>query len=462
VLLRELFVRLGLDVDAASFAEGAAAVEIAKAGLGLVADAANAVSEVFIDSVDAAGGWEVDLSEAAERTVDHFQKAADEAKSISDYVSAEIRVLWAEVLRYVLPAIQMITDYVRANLKFYGEQFGRLADYIKKNWDTIKVVLIVGAAAITAAMVALHWASVKAALASAAAWLAAAWPFILIGGLIAGVLVALDDVRVYLQGGDSMLGRWMKRWRALVDQWKDAPADKRPWWYSILVAITREGAIGEWFAKVKGWISDLWASIQAIDWSPFTRVFTWLGDQILSIDWGEWAKRIKAAVLTIADEVKSVDFKSWVLRIEGFILKLQYAYLVAKNLVAMIGRAYDTLSGLGRSLGGAGDWAKGLFRRKAGEPAAAPEAAGPPGSGVLAATPGELYGAGPADYFAGGATATAGSGVLKQEFKTTHQWSITQLPGEDGATFAQRVGDIVDAKQQAANDDAAAAIPAVE
>lgn len=455
MIVRELFTRLGLDVDSASFAEGFALVEVAKAGLGVLYDAASDVSSVFVDNVDAAGGWEMDLGAAADKTAEHFARAAENAKTIQDYIGAEAKRLWAGVLSYVLPVIQTITDYVRANVKFYGNLFSQAAKWISANWDVIKYAILGGVTAITAAMVILHWSSVKAAAASLAAWLAAAWPFILIGGLIAGILLALDDVRVYLEGGNSLIGRFINKWRGLVDQWKDKPADQRPWWYSILVAITKDGAIKGWFDALRSWVSDVWERIKGIDWSPITGFFGWLAGKLKEVDWEAWGKRIKAVVITIGQEVGSVNFKGWILKLEGFVLKLEYAYLVAKNLVAMIGRGIDALGSMGRSISGVGEWAGGLFRKEK-TPAQRAEqertAPSEPEKRVPTVSPDA--------YWTAPTVAYDWAPTVQQT--TSNTYHVTQLPGENGEDFARRVAEISDERARVRNEEAAASIPAVE
>ncbi len=51
MILRELFARLGLDVDAQSFAKGAIAVEVVKAGLTKLVDTAVELAEQFVENV---------------------------------------------------------------------------------------------------------------------------------------------------------------------------------------------------------------------------------------------------------------------------------------------------------------------------------------------------------------------------------------------------------------------------
>ena len=51
-------------------------------------------------------------------------------------------------------------------------------------------------------------ASIKAAIASGIAWLTASWPLILIIGLIIGLALVIEDLYVWINGGESVFGEW--------------------------------------------------------------------------------------------------------------------------------------------------------------------------------------------------------------------------------------------------------------
>lgn len=79
------------------------------------------------------------------------------------------------------------------------------------------------------AFIALNAAAVAAAVATAAAWLAALWPLWLAIAVIALVALAIEDLWTFLEGGDSVIGRLMPKFKEL--------------WQSFNAAV--EGTIAE-------------------------------------------------------------------------------------------------------------------------------------------------------------------------------------------------------------------------
>lgn len=77
-------------------------------------------------------------------------------------------------------------------------------------------VLGVVIASIGVAFAILEAEAVTAALASAAAWALAALPFVLIGAVIAGLIIAVDDLVTYMEGGDSLIGRYIDRFKQWI------------------------------------------------------------------------------------------------------------------------------------------------------------------------------------------------------------------------------------------------------
>ncbi len=484
MIVKELAVLLGLDVNAASFAEGESFIEMLDAGLSVVVDTAADVANAFYENIEAAGGWAGDLGAAARKTEQHFEEAAEKAKTIQEYIGGQIRRLWAAVLAYVLPVIRTITDYVLANVRFYGQVFADVGRWIVKNWDTIKYALLAGITAVTAAMVILHWTSVKAAAASVAAWLAAAWPFILIGGLVAGILLALDDLRVYAEGGESLFGRWKKA----IEEWL-APKKTDPEWLksikewlsTVKEALTKKGALDGFFGSIKQFFVDIWARIKEIDWTPITRFFGWLADKVMEIDWKAWGKRLQDALVGIKDKVASVDFAAWLHKLEAVGRALYFAYLVAKQMVIVVGNIIDEIAGIGNAIASAPGAVKGLLARLFGgggpeqAPGRAPAPSGgraasggelAPGDGVLLPRPAEqsIYEptiASAADYERP-LMYTSGRGGTQVTVKNENTFQVTQLPGEDGEQFARRVAAIVDERNQSTLDEAASGAPATE
>lgn len=369
MIVRDLFASLGLDINAASFAEGEAAISLVKAGLGALVDGVLDVGNALKKNLGVTTDYTTGVAEAAKKTEAEMEVAAQHASTIQEWLSTRVRLLWAKLISFIAPEIQAVVTFFVKNALFIQDLFGRLSRFVEKNWSTVKVILIAGAAAITAAFVILKWNAIAAAASTAAAWIGAAAPFLLIGGLIAGLLLALDDVRVYMAGGDSLFGRW----KAKIDDWlSPKPADAgwlvsiKHFLTSIKEALTRQGAIESWMASVKQWFVDIKNRLADIDWTPIKRFFGWLADKVMSIDWESWGERIKNAVVSVKDELAGINFKAWIPAIEGAVAKLQYAYYVVKALVGQVKHAAELFGRVGDAIGDAGSWAFGGKKAPAG------------------------------------------------------------------------------------------------
>ena len=82
MILRELFARLGLDVDAQSFAKGALAVEVVKSGLTKLVDAAVEVAQQFVENVKGTAEYAENiegLAQSAGVTTDALQRVGKAA-----------------------------------------------------------------------------------------------------------------------------------------------------------------------------------------------------------------------------------------------------------------------------------------------------------------------------------------------------------------------------------------------
>lgn len=458
MIIRDLAVALGLDVNAASFAEGQEFIALINAGLGLVVDSATEVGDVFTKQLAKTGDYVGGVAAATTATLAEFEAQAKKAATIHEYIASYVKLLWATILQVIGPVIAEVTSFAIKNALFIRDIFVGAFDFMRKNWATVKYALIAGVVAVTAAFVILKWEAIKTAAAAAAAWLAAAWPFILIGTLIAGLLLALDDLRVYLAGGDSLIGRWKKS----LEAWLSIKADDPPWLRSIKSFLTRikealskQGVIEGFFARIKGFFVDVWERIKSIDWSPFYKVFGWIADKVMEVDWAGWGERIKTAIGGVADRVKSVDWDGWLLALKGVGLKLWGAYLMIKGMVAGMAAFVEKIAAagaaLGRLPGRAVDFAVGLFGgKKKGE--AAPSVA--PGEGPMMPVDYTAYQPEAPSYYA-----PAQRQVTQHITREGDTYQITQLPGEDGEALAERVARRV---LNGSNEDAAAQVPATE
>jgi len=98
--------------------------------------------------------------------------------------------------------------------------------------------VILGNAAAVISFVSLGAAAIGAAVSAAAAWVAAAAPFVALAAVIAFVLLALEDLWVFLRGGKSLIGDVGKELAKLVSDFIDqGPKDGEHWMVKILRSV---------------------------------------------------------------------------------------------------------------------------------------------------------------------------------------------------------------------------------
>jgi hypothetical protein len=90
-------------------------------------------------------------------------------------------------------------------------------------------IVAIGLAAMAVTFAVLHSAAVGAALATAASWALAAAPFVLIGGLIAGILLVMNSIRRWKEGKQSAFGDFADQ----IASWLK-PAKNDPWWLTAI------------------------------------------------------------------------------------------------------------------------------------------------------------------------------------------------------------------------------------
>jgi hypothetical protein len=142
-----------------------------------------------------------------------------------------------KILKKILGRVgKWIQDNKGEVVKFF-KPIGDALEFLYRNGDNVITVL----KGITAALLVLNAASVMAAAKSAIAWTIAAAPFLAIGAAIAGILLFLDDIRVFKAGGDSVIGLWADT----IAEWQKPNAND-PWWLRAIkqLVIYMEKALG--------------------------------------------------------------------------------------------------------------------------------------------------------------------------------------------------------------------------
>lgn len=131
--------------------------------------------------------------------------------------------------------IQAVMGALIKTVKLLTDALGLVVD----NLDAIKIAAI----SLTAVWAVLHAEAVAAAIATAAAWAIAALPFAAIAAAIAGILIFLDDIRVYREnkGGKSIFGLWADT----IKEWQK-PNPNDPWWLKAIKELVEllERALG--------------------------------------------------------------------------------------------------------------------------------------------------------------------------------------------------------------------------
>jgi len=151
------------------------------------------------------------------------------------------RELIAQRLRSVMRGIAGAIKAVGVGLDLVW----RALNFVIAQWKLFAALIVGSLAAIAIAnagavisFIALGAAAIGSAIAAAAAWVVAAAPFIALAALIAIVLLALEDLWVFLHGGKSLIGDVGKELAKLVSDFIDqGPKDGEHWMLKILRSV---------------------------------------------------------------------------------------------------------------------------------------------------------------------------------------------------------------------------------
>lgn len=151
------------------------------------------------------------------------------------------RELIAQRLRSVMRGIAGAIKAVGVGLDLVW----RALNFVIARWKLFSVLILSTLAAVVLAnagavisFLSLQAAAVAAAVASAAAWAAAAAPVLALAALIALVVLALEDIWVFLHGGESLFGKLGLEIKKVFDQFLDAgPQPGEHWMIKILRSV---------------------------------------------------------------------------------------------------------------------------------------------------------------------------------------------------------------------------------
>jgi hypothetical protein len=144
------------------------------------------------------------------------------------------------------------------------------------------VIALIGWAAAVKFLAALaiqFLASGVAALEAAAAWVLAELPLLLIVAAIGILLLALEDLYVFITGGDSVIGRALHKWLGPFKDWHEALA--------LIWDKVQEG-FKAGLAIIGGYFAGLWGQVKYLAFEAWDAILDYIkgiGKQV-----GEWFK----------------------------------------------------------------------------------------------------------------------------------------------------------------------------
>jgi hypothetical protein len=168
----------------------------------------------------------------------------DLLKQFLEWRKANAEIMRQNLTKFIGIGVDAIKALGKAFIGFVG-----VLKFFRDNWNGVMAVILSGLAAWTLAntglvesFLAVQLEAVAAAIAAGAAWLVAAAPFIAIAGIVAGLLLLFDDLRVYASGGRSVFGDFVDGLDKFDRQLR-AEGKEKPWWLEALetaVAVTKD------------------------------------------------------------------------------------------------------------------------------------------------------------------------------------------------------------------------------
>lgn len=163
----------------------------------------------------------------------------DSAEETLGWVKAN-RALIAQRLRSVLAGLATAIKTIASGLALVW----RGLNFVIARWKLFAAIIlgslaaiVIGNASAVLSFIALGASAIGAAIAAAAAWAAAAAPFVALAAVITFVLLALEDLWVFLHGGKSLIGDVGVALAKLVNDFVDqGPKVGEHWMIKILRA----------------------------------------------------------------------------------------------------------------------------------------------------------------------------------------------------------------------------------
>lgn len=234
---------------------------------------------------------------------------------VKQFVTA-IKVVVNAAAKAVTWLVNSIDDFI-VGAKLLAVVLGSyvLASLIAVNGGLLG--LLVNFALNSAAMVAYGALSVATAAKAAIAWIAATWPVLALAAAFLLLYLAIDEVLVSLEDGDSLINRFGPKWTKTVDDFlKPRPGES--WLASLFKEMARDlfdiqGAMDR-FNKGQGWFQHtaLGQLIKGVQWlmDNAERIKATLLDAATALTTGKWGTAVAALEA-------SKSTQSWVENLTG-------------------------------------------------------------------------------------------------------------------------------------------------
>lgn len=174
---------------------------------------------------------------------DEDSKAAEQFNDDTKRLSKSLTGLRNDIGRVLIPALNKLVNGMRAFMKALRGALPTLKTFAA----IVKLVAVVAIAGLTTALLAnisavitsISWyaalsvAAIRSALSAAAAWALAALPFVVIAGLITALILLLEDLYQYLNGGQSMIGKLLPSFERFLFEFT-RPRAGEPWFIHML------------------------------------------------------------------------------------------------------------------------------------------------------------------------------------------------------------------------------------
>lgn len=140
-------------------------------------------------------------------------------KAVLDFAKP-IAVKAIKLLIGAFHGLQKVVKGIVGTIKFFARNWQTLVGYV----GIFSLALIAHNAALIASYLRVAAVATWTAIRTAASWALAAAPFVVMAAIVTAIALAFDDLRVYAEGGDSLIGRYIGK----IKEWMKIKPDDSP------------------------------------------------------------------------------------------------------------------------------------------------------------------------------------------------------------------------------------------